>query len=111
MTPAALPGDAARPPHVRWSRGGEAAVTALDGDRISVISTTPSAPGSRPEGALASGGAFRIKVARCRRHDVEAATGAGSAPSFLIEGRLIDATRETRAELRRLLDPLGRSPA
>jgi hypothetical protein len=78
--------------HVRWSRGGEASVTVLDGDRITVLSTTPSAPGSRPEGVLPSGTALRIKVARCRRE------GEG----FLIEGRLLDATRDTRAELERL---------
>jgi hypothetical protein len=83
--------------HLTWSKGGEADVTALDEDRISVLSTTPSAPGSRPEGTLASGARVRIKVARCRR------TEAG----FLIEGRLIDATRDTRAEIARLLDGTG----
>jgi hypothetical protein len=80
---------------IRWARGGEATVTALDGDRIAVLSTTPSAPGSRPDGTLASGAALRLKVARCRRQ----------GDRFLIEGRLLDATRETRADLQRLLDP------
>lgn len=80
--------------HIRWSRAGEATVTVLDGDRITVVSTTPSAPGSRPEGTLIEGGAaVRIKVARCRRE------GEG----FVIEGRLIDATRDTRAEILRLV--------
>jgi hypothetical protein len=83
--------------HVRWTKGGEADVTVLDGDRITVLSTSPSAPGSRPDGAIASGSTLRIKVARCRRE------GDG----FLIEGRLIDATRDTRAELQRLLTPTG----
>jgi hypothetical protein len=83
---------------IRWARGGEATVTALDGDRIAVLSTTPSAPGSRPEGALDGGAAVRIKVARCRRHE----------DRFLIEGRLLDATRETRADLQRLVDPPAR---
>ena len=87
-------------PHVRWSTGGEAQVTALDGDRISVLSTTPSAPGSRPQGALASGAALRMKVARCRRQE-------GEEARFLIEGRLLDATRETRAEIARLVEPEG----
>ncbi len=82
--------------HLTWSKGGEADVVALDGDRINVLSTIPSAPGSRPEGALAaSGSAVRIKVARCRRE----------GDRFLIEGRLIDATRDLRAELARLLAP------
>lgn len=82
--------------HVAWSKGGDAIVTALDGDRISVLSTTPSAPGSRPEGALSTSGAsFKIKVARCRRQD----------DRFLLDGRLIDVTRDTRAEIARLLEP------
>ena len=85
----------APPPHFTWLRGGEAQVSSLDGDRITVLSTTPSAPGSRPEGALASGAAVRVKVARCRRTE----------DRFLIEGRLLDATRETRAEIQHLLDP------
>ncbi len=80
--------------HVTWSKGGEARVVALDGDRIGVLSTIPSAPGSRPEGTLATSGALvRIKVARCRRQE----------GGFLIEGRLIDVTRDTRAEILRLL--------
>ena len=85
-------------PHLRWSRGGEGTVSALEGDRISVLSTTPSAPGSRPEGTLPSGTLLRLKVARCRRQ------GEG----FLIEGRLIDATRDTRGELQRLSTPEAR---
>ena len=50
-----------------------------------------AAPGTPLEGALraASGKAFRVKVARCRRD------GEG----FVIEGRLVDASRELRAEL------------
>jgi hypothetical protein len=80
--------------HVTWSKGGEARVVALDGDRINVLSTIPSAPGSRPDGTLATNGALvRIKVARCRKQD----------EGFLIEGRLIDVTRDTRAEILRLL--------
>jgi hypothetical protein len=82
--------------HIAWSKGGDAIVTTLDGDRVSVLSSTPSAPGSRPDGALVTSGAgLRIKVARCRRE----------GERFLIEGRLIDATRDTRAEIQRLLDP------
>lgn len=83
------------PPHLTWLRGGEADVRSLDGDRIALLSTTPSAPGSRPEGALASGAGVRVKVARCRRAEER----------FLIEGRLLDATRETRSEIQHLLDP------
>ena len=84
-------------PHVRWSNGGGADVTAFDGDRISVLSTIPSAPGSRPAGVLSSGAALRLKVARCRRQ----------GERFSIDGRVLDATRETRAEIARLLAPPG----
>jgi hypothetical protein len=80
---------------IRWSKGGEATVALCDGDRINVLSTTPSAPGSRPEGTLQSGAGLRIKVARCKKQD----------DRFLIEGRLIDATRDTRAELVKLVTP------
>jgi hypothetical protein len=92
-------------PHVRWNlrtgasplgtKPGEATIVALDDDRITLRSTIPSAPGSRPEGELESGAKVRVKVASCRR-DGEA---------FLIEGRLLDATRERRAEMQRLLAP------
>ena len=79
--------------HLTWTKGGEADVTLLVDDLITVLSTIPSAPGSRPDGKLASGAAVRLKVARCRRQD----------DRFVIEGRLIDTTRETRAELAALL--------
>lgn len=67
-------------------------MTGLSGERISVVSTTPHAPGSRPDGALESGAVLRLKVARCRREE----------QGFVVEGRLLDATREARAELQRL---------
>lgn len=79
--------------HITWQKGGEADVIAFDGDHINVLSTTPSAPGSRPIGALPGGAEVRIKVARCKKQD----------DRFLIEGRLLDAPRETRAEIARLL--------
>ena len=81
--------------HIRWDMGGEADVTVLAGDLITVRSTTPSAPGSRPAGVLESGAALKVKVARCKRQDER----------FLIEGRLIDTLRETRAQLQRLVSP------
>ena len=91
--------------HVTWEpflrRGplagplGEAAVLGLDGDRITLSSTIPRAPGAPLQGTLASGSALRVKVASCKRH------GA----SFTIEGRLIDATRALRAEIAALLPP------
>jgi len=79
--------------HLRWHKGGDAELLALDGERLVVRSTVASAPGSRLEGTLSTGGAVRLKVHRCRR--VEA--------SFEIEGRLLDVTREARAELAALV--------
>jgi hypothetical protein len=83
--------------HLRWQKGGGAFVHALTGDRITLVSTISSAPGSRLDGVLASGGAVRVKVASCRSRTSPAST-------FTIEGRLIDTTREARAALTALCD-------
>lgn len=74
---------------ILWQKGGEAELVLLVGDLVTLRSTIPSAPGSRPEATLRSGSAFKVKVARCRREDA----------SFVIEGRLIDTTRAVRQEL------------
>ncbi|HVY47102.1 MAG TPA: hypothetical protein VHB21_14540 [Minicystis sp.] len=77
---------------VAWAKGGEARVLAVDDGRVRLASTTPAAPGAPLEGALAGGARVKVKVARCRREgDV-----------FVVEGRLVDATRDLRAELARL---------
>ena len=82
--------------HLRWARGGEAALTALENERIALLSTAPFAPGSSPEGALLSGaGTLRVKVARCRRQ----------GDRFLVEGRLLDVPREIHALIERLVAP------
>lgn len=75
-----------------WNKGGTGALVTLDGERITVTSSIPSAPGSRPEATL-DGSAFRIKVARCRKQE----------DGFLLEGRLIDTVREVRLEIERRL--------
>lgn len=84
--------------HLRLQKGGEATVLTLAGDRITLSSTIPSAPGSRLDGELAAGGALRVKVASCRK-------GQGPDACFTIEGRLIDTTREVRAAISALGDP------
>ncbi len=84
--------------HIRWTKTGEADVAYLDGDRIGVLSTIPSAPGSRPDGVVASGGSMKIKVAQCRKK-------AEHGDRFLIEGRLIDTRREVREEIAKLVAP------
>jgi hypothetical protein len=86
--------------HVRWERGGEAEVAAADDDRVVFASSIPSAPGSRLTGALATGTPVRVKVARCRRQG-----SAPDAPIYVIEGRLLDATRADRDEIRALCAP------
>lgn len=78
--------------HLRWQKGGGASVSALAGDRVSLVSTIPSAPGSRLDGVLESSGAVRVKVASCRSRTSPDST-------FTIEGRLINTTREVRAAL------------
>lgn len=82
---------------IRWARSGEATVLEARDDHVIVRSTIPSAPGSRIEGALPSGSAVRIKVARCR-------SGEGA---FRIEGKLLDATRALRQEIAALVTPAG----
>jgi hypothetical protein len=82
---------------VLWEKGGEADLASLDGDRIGVRSTIPSAPGSVLEGAFGEGGRLRLKVARCRRHE----------GGFAIDGRLLDPTRELRARIAARLRPAG----
>ena len=86
---------------IRWTKGGEADVVAADDDRVTVRSTIPSAPGSRIEGALPSGGAIRIKVARCKADDGR----------FRIEGKMLDATRAARDEVAALVPPREPPPA
>jgi hypothetical protein len=75
-----------------WNNGGTGALVTLEGERITVSSSIPSAPGSRPEATI-DGASFRIKVARCRKHEA----------GFLIDGRLIDTVREVRLDLERRL--------
>ncbi|WP_437329266.1 hypothetical protein [Sorangium sp. So ce381] len=90
--------------HLTWSKGGEAELVELDGDRVRLHSTASSAPGARVEGSLrATGTAIRVKVARCRlRTPTEPNGAAPGERTYELEGRLIDATREVRAELARL---------
>jgi hypothetical protein len=77
-----------------WDGGGAGRVVSLDGEAIVVRSEKPFAPGSRPEGKLTSGSPVRFKTHRCRR-----IASDDDALTFTIEGRLLDATRELRAEL------------
>lgn len=75
---------------VTWTKGGEATVATLANDAITLRSTVPSPPGSRIEGALAAGGTLRVKI-----------HGSKKQPdgSFVLEGRVLDMTRELRERI------------
>jgi hypothetical protein len=82
---------------VRLDQGGEAELIALSADRITLRATIAKAPGAPLTGSLESGSILRVKVHRCRRD--------GEGLSFVIEGRLVDATRQLREELAGVLAP------
>jgi hypothetical protein len=76
--------------HLRWALGGEARVLAATADTLSLLSTTPSPPGSRIDGVLTSGRPLRVKVHASKKQ----ADGL-----FRIDGRPLDLTKEGREEL------------
>jgi hypothetical protein len=75
---------------VIWDAGGVAEIVAAEGDRLTLCSTVPSAPGSRIFGALAGGGRLRIKVHGARRQE---------DGTFLLECRALDLTRDLRERI------------
>jgi hypothetical protein len=87
---------------VAWSGGGTARIAAIDGERLELTSTRAFAPGSRPEGTLeppgiAAGASPRriwVKVHGSRRQD---------DGSYLVKGRLLNATRELRDLLKEIV--------
>lgn len=87
-------------PDIRWDKGGEARVAVTDDDRVELLSTIPSAPGSRLDGSLEGGVKVRVKVARCRKVDIKEQSGEGAL--YRIEGRLLDASRSLRDILAKL---------
>jgi hypothetical protein len=87
-------------PSVAWSGGGRAQISAIDGERLELTSTRAFAPGSRPEGtleAIGEAGTSRriwVKVHGSRRQD---------DGSYLVRGRLLNATRELRDLLKKIV--------
>lgn len=81
---------------MRWSKGGEARIVSITANAIVLRSSVPCPPGSRVEGAL--GGTppvtLRLKVHASKRQP---------DGDFLLEGRPLDLTRETRERLGALL--------
>jgi hypothetical protein len=71
---------------VTWAKGGSAEITAIEGDAVTILSTTPAPPGARIEGRAALEGDVAIKV---KVH------GSKRMPdgAFVITGRMLDATR------------------
>lgn len=98
---------------VTWSGGtSRARIILLDDDRVSLLSGRAFAPGSRPEGVLGGGGPLRMKTARCRlatdaeRDGVTLPWPAEGNAVFLLEGRLLDASRALRTSLTNALLPV-----
>jgi hypothetical protein len=78
--------------HVKWDKGGEASVVSFDAGSIVLRSSVPSPPGSRIEGSLLGDPPARVKV---KVHSSKKQPEG----DFLLEGRTIDATRETLQRL------------
>jgi hypothetical protein len=76
---------------VRFAKGGEALVTTIGGDHVTLSATTSAPPGATVEGALADGTPFRVKVRGCKRD--------GSSGRYVIDGRVIDLSRAVRDRL------------
>jgi hypothetical protein len=83
---------------LRWTRGGEATLVAMDGDMVKLVSTVPWPPGARLDAEVLAtpGVTVRIKVHASRRRE---------DGTFAIDGRAFDVTREVRAKLEALVDP------
>ena len=79
-----------------WQGGGEGRVLSVRGDAVTVRSSKPFAPGSRPEGRLGASDVLRLKTHRCRRLD------QGDGLEFTSEGRTLDLSRELRDRLEAL---------
>lgn len=89
---------------VRWQGGGDAVVVVLHDDLVTLLTTKPFAPGSRPEGVSGAGASIRVKTARCRRRREDEHATASLPPTadgvaYLLEGRLLDASRALRDAL------------
>ena len=85
---------------ITWQGGGTGSIDAFDDDRLSLTSSRPFAPGSRPEGTLDVGAErIWIKVHGSRRLD---------DGTFRVNARLINATRELRQLLKEAVPgPIG----
>ena len=81
---------------VRWLGGGEARVVTIDAQAILLRSTVPAPPGSRLEGKVAGSPpvTLRIKVHASKKQP---------EGDFVLEGRPLDLTRETRERIESMI--------
>jgi hypothetical protein len=82
--------------HLRWAKEGEARFVSLKDDSVALRSTISSPPGSRIEGTLEGAPPARVRV---KIHSSKLQPEG----DFLLEGRLLDVTREVRARIERVL--------
>ena len=75
--------------HLRWAKGGEAEIVAIEGERVALSSTHSAPPGAYVDGALNDGTTLRIKVRGCKR----------DGERFRIEGRILDMPSNLRQRL------------
>ena len=83
--------------HLRWERGGEATISSLKGDAITLRSSVPSPPGARIKGML---DAPHEKEVLVKVHGSKKQADGW----FVIEGRCIDMTRDIRLALETSLE-------
>jgi len=82
--------------HVRFVKGGEGVIVAIDGEHVTLSSTTSAPPGAYVDATLDDGTPIRMKVRGCKRR---ASAGEEDATRFDIEGRIIDLSRALRERL------------
>jgi hypothetical protein len=82
--------------HLRWSKGGEAEIQSVDDDAIVLRSTSPAPPGARLEAVLLLAPTTQVKI---KSHGSK----RDDDGTFVLRGRLLDASRELRDRLASLL--------
>jgi hypothetical protein len=74
--------------HLRLT-SGEADITRVDGDRVTLDATVSAPPGATVDAMLDDGTPLKVKVRGCRK----------IGERFHVEGRVIDMSRALRARL------------
>lgn len=81
---------------IAWAKGGTATFVSAEGDNVVLRSTIPSPPGARLDATFVDEpvAPVRVKVHGSKKEE---------DGSFTIRGRLVDATRETRERVHRMV--------